>query len=151
MAGREPYASDSLVGLYRTVSLMHMETEREENFEALQRYIGSSAPRITKSAWNEILVFSQNYHTGKINQEKENFLGKIWKKYQKMIAFDVICEGENIGPELLKNYSHRGHPVKSAGSLKKSCGFLGSSGGIPYSRWRSGLQKSRPGRRAARL
>ncbi|MCX7648920.1 MAG: hypothetical protein N2050_00010 [Flavobacteriales bacterium] len=103
MAGREPYASDSWVGLHRIVILMHRETEREEYFEALQRYIGSRPPPIPKSAWNEILVSSQNYHTGKFNQGKENFLWKIWEIYQKMIAYDVIYEGEYIRPGLLKN------------------------------------------------
>ncbi|MCX7649100.1 MAG: hypothetical protein N2050_00925 [Flavobacteriales bacterium] len=73
MASWEPYASDPVVGVYRTVIHMHLEPEREDYFEALQKYIDSSAPLIPKSELNDLLVFSQNYCTGKFNQEKENF------------------------------------------------------------------------------
>lgn len=103
MALREPYASDPVVGVYRTVILMHMEPDQENHYAALLRFIEAGATFIPKNELNDLLVFAQNYCTGKINQGKEHYLEEIWNIYHKMMAYDVIYEGEYIRPGLLKN------------------------------------------------
>lgn len=103
MAQREPYASDPVVCVYRTVIMMHLEPDEESYYKALLRFIDASAAFVPKSDLSDLLVFAQNYCTGKINQGKAQYLEEIWNIYQKMIAYDVIYEGEYIRPGLFKN------------------------------------------------
>lgn len=103
MAEREPYASDPVVGVYRTVVLMHREPDNEEHYHALMRFIDASVHLLPKPELNDVLVFAQNYCTSKINKGREEFLEEIWRVYQRMMQYDVIYEGEYVRPGLFKN------------------------------------------------